>query len=95
MEAASLFKANIIVENTLLDLLNASTLAVTGLGCSSIAISRFFLMAGAAGLALGGRARPVLGLADPALTPAVVGLAGPGPGTELTSSSFLPKPERI
>ena len=32
-------------------------------------------MAGAAGLADGGRALPVLGLAEPALTPAVVGLA--------------------
>ena len=45
-------------------------------------------MAGAAGLALGGRARPVLGLAEPALAPAeVVGLAG----ATLTSSSLLPK----
>ena len=45
-------------------------------------------MAGAAGLALGGRALPVLGLAEPALAPAeVVGLAG----ATLTSSSLLPK----
>ena len=42
-------------------------LGVTGLGCSSTATSLFFFIAGAAGLADGGLALPVLGLADPAL----------------------------